>query len=69
MLWLDALINHLDKVVADWNRVDVHEDLLPAKLSRQAIIQMPGVTAGVIAPIADEDAWHTGARAERTDVG
>ena len=52
----DALGKDFDEIAARRDRIDVEEDVLPPEAAGQAIVDLPCVSAGVLAPIADEDA-------------
>ena len=58
----DALGKDVDEIAAGRDRIDVEEDVLPPEAARQTIVNPPRESAGVLAPIADEDA------AEHVDV-
>ena len=52
----DPLGQNFDEIEAGRDIVDVEEDVLSFQPFRQAIVNPPGEAAGILAPIADEDA-------------
>ncbi len=52
------MLDRLDIVQARPDGIDVHEDLILAKVIDQAVIEAAGVAGAVAAPVADEDSRH-----------
>jgi hypothetical protein len=52
----DALGKDVDEIAAGRDRIDIEEDVLPPEATRQSIVDSPCEPAGVLTPIADEDA-------------
>src|SRR4030095_7269326 len=50
-----AFLEHAREVVAGSDLVRIEEDTLVAELALQPVEQTPGVRAGVVAPVTDED--------------
>jgi len=57
----DLLLDHFYEVTAWTNVCDVHEDVVRAKARADLIVEPPGISTGVVAPVTDEDVGHDAA--------
>ena len=54
-----SLLNNLDEVQDGLNRVDVHKDIVPPKVSAEPIIEPSSPSATTVPPVANEDLCHS----------